>query len=434
MKLKLFLILLLTAQFAWSAEDFDGYAIDTINISATRIKPAVAQERFGLKSGDIFTQEKYQKAQDNLHNLRVFKTLDFAITPKDDKKLDINIDGQDGYYIFPLAFVTGGSKSAFALSVAEGNLFKHGETAFLFAAAGEDGAAASAALAIEDNFFKVSLENLNFEQRFYNNNWSNFYGVFNTAEDENKFGTPIKTTYTKQDEFSFLYARKFGSFSLFAEPAIKHISYNQPLDGGSHNAIAFGASLSENMGQGANMGALFGFGLSDKAQSLKDLPRVKYGYNLTAAYKAGGDWSGADYNISKVILEAAASAELKARHRFYLGIKAQDSFDSPFSDGVFSADLLGGNGKYSRQKYGQRGFGFNTAFSYFLLRNNLGLLSLTPFYELAYIYNDGYAHHSGTGAVLAYKFWRFPFPIGLGYTHNLSDGSNITSFVIGAKF
>lgn len=433
MKLKLFILLSLMAQFVWSAE-FDGYTIDKVNISATRIKPNVALERFGLKSGDIFTQEKYQEAQDNLHNLRVFKTLDFAVTPKEDKKLDINIEGKDGYYIFPLVFVTGGSKSAVALSAAEGNLFKHGETAFLFAAAGEDGAAGSAAVAIEDNFFKLSIENLNFEQRFYDNHWSNFYGVFNTAEDENKFGTPINKTYTKQDEFSFLYARKFGAFSVFAEPSIKHISYNQPLDGGTHNAITFGASLSENMGQGANMGALFGFGLSDKAQSLKDLPRVKYGYKLTAAYKAGGQWSGADYNISKVILESAASAELKARHKFYLDIKAQDSFDSAFSDGVFSADLLGGNGRYSRQKYGRRGLGFSTAFSYFLLRNNLGLLSITPFYELAYIYNNGYTRHSGAGAVLAYKFWRFPFPVGVGYTHNLSDGSDITSFVIGAKF
>lgn len=182
------------------------------------------------------------------------------------------------------------------------------------------------------------------------------------------------------------------------------------------------------------MGALFGFGLSDKAQSLKDLPRVKYGYSLTAAYTKGGSWSGADDNISKISLSAAGSAELKARHKLYLGINAQDSFNSPFGDNVFSSDLLGGNGRYSRQKSGSRGIGFNAAFSYFLLRNNLGLLSLTPFYETACLYNNGYTTHSGAGAILAYKFWRFPFPVGFGYTHNISDGSNITSFVMGAKF
>lgn len=195
MRKKLFLLFLMLSSFAFAGE-FDGYIIDDINISSTRINTKVAEKKFGLKRGDVFSQKEYEDAQQKLHDLRVFKTLDFNLIPKPDNKLDIDVKGTDGYYVFPLAFVTGGSKSAFALSVAEGNILKQGESAFFFVGSGEDGTAASAAIAIEDNFFQIGFENLNFEQRFYKDSWSSYYGVFNTGDDKDEFGTPLNTIYT----------------------------------------------------------------------------------------------------------------------------------------------------------------------------------------------------------------------------------------------
>ena len=64
------------------------------------------------------------------------------------------------------------------------------------------------------------------------------------------------------------------------------------------------------------MGALAGYGLTDKEKSLRDLPRARNGYALGLDYTAGGSWTGADYDLSKLALEAAWVLELKNRHMF----------------------------------------------------------------------------------------------------------------------
>lgn len=114
--------------------------------------------------------------------------------------------------------------------------------------------------------------------------------------------------------------------------------------------------------------------------------------------------------------------------------KAQDAFKASFSDEILSADLLT-FGRYDRQIRGERGAGIGISFVYYLLRNRTGLLSLAPFYENAYVYAGAkYRSHSGTGATLSYKLWRFPLPLGINYTHNLQDGGDLVGFVIGGAF
>lgn len=74
-------------------------------------------------------------------------------------------------------------------------------------------------------------------------------------------------------------------------------------------------------------------------------------------------------------------------------------------------------------------------FKKYMLRNDTGLLALRPFYELAYVYaGNAYRDHSGAGTTLSYKFRHFPFPLGLNYTRNLSDRSDMVSFVLGGQF
>lgn len=435
MRLRLSILLLLLCSTITYSQNFEGSKIENINITTMRINPKVVKNKFPLKEGQLFNEEDYQKAQDKLHDMRVFKELNFNLERNDNGNIDINIDSKDGYYVFPLIFFTGGSKKATAISLAEGNFFKRGETAFIFAATGDDGTALSGGLAIDDQFFGINYTNLNFEQRFYKNNWSSNYGIFVTADDKDKFGAPEKEIYTKQDYFSLMYARELGNLSAFIMPELEYIRYSEPIDNGNHNRLTFGLSYKENVRQGSNMGAMFGYGLSDKKKSLQNLPKIQPGYALTAAYGIGGSWTGADYNISKLTLAAQGFIEFKNRHIFNMALKAANSFNSPFSNEIRSEELLASEGRYSRQRRGTRGAGLSTSFVFYILRNDTGLLALQPFYELAYLYRNGdYYNQSGTGATVSYKFWRFPFPLGINYTHNLSDSSNQVAFVFGGKF
>lgn len=412
--------------------------VGTVSATATRMSADTLKKYFLLKPGTPFTPELYDKAQDELHNLRVFKKLDFSAQPAPDNKVNIHIDAEDGWYVFPLAFVTGGSKSAAALSFAGGNLFKQGESTFAFVGGSKDGIAASAGISQGDDAFTATLSKLNFDQRFYRGNWSNTFGVFSTTDDEDEYTDELLgQTHTKKESFSVTYSHRFSrTVRAFIRPEYVRYAYSgNHFDSGNHNQLTAGLRWADDIRQGANMGALSGYGLTDKEKTLRNLPRARSGYTLGADYTAGGSWTGADYTLSKLALEAAWVLELKNRHMFILHAKAQDAFKASFSDEPLSSELLSGLGRYDRQIRGSRGAGLGATFVYYLLRNQTGLLSLAPFYEIAYMRAGGtYRPHSGAGATLVYRLWRFPLPVGLNYTRGLEDGSNQVGFVVGGAF
>jgi len=416
-----------------AAQSFDGYTVNEIRVNTNRMREAVLRDKFKLKTGDTFTEDAYQNAQDALHNMRVCKELNFSITPLPDNKIDINIDAQDGYFFFPLVFATGGGgNGALAITLVEGNFFKHGETAYATAAFSSDGGMGGLGLSIGNSSYNLRGYSLDFEQRFYSGGWSSNYGIFSSTTDQGRYGEPLERINTHKNSFAFGYSHKIDYLTLFIQPELQQVSYKGGgPDGGSHNKITVGAGYGKNLPQGANMGAIFGYGLSDKATALRPLTAVKPGYNFNASYTGGGGWTGADYDINKISAAASFLAELKSRHVFLISLRAQQSINAVFSEQVRSVELLDKNGSYDRQILGDKGAGVSASFTYYLLRNNTGLLAVEPFYQLAYVYQNGYKDHSGAGASLFYKLWRFPFPLGLNYTHNLSDGSDRVAFYAG---
>ncbi|MBO7237870.1 MAG: hypothetical protein J6U96_01085 [Elusimicrobiaceae bacterium] len=424
----LFLMLAITAY---------AETVGTVTAQSTRMSPGTLRRHFLLKPGEEFSQQRYEQAQDELHKLRVFKKLDFSATPNGGQ-MDIHIDAQDGWYIFPMGFFTGGSKSAGGLSLAAGNLFKQGESTFLFAGGGHDGWTAHAGWVTPKHFFNLRYTHLDADQRFYQNHWMNIPSVFSTADDkEDHADKLLREVSGTQETLAFTYKYRLSrTVRLALRPEYKYVSYqNGQLDGGKHHQVSFGLEFSDDIRAGMNMGALSGFGLTDKKQSLQDLPRARSGYTGALSYTGGGDFTGSDYDISKISLKAAWLLELKTRHLFTLQLHAENAFDAPFSDWITSTDLLGGMGRYDRELRGKRGAGLSTAFVYYLLRNQTGLLSVAPFYELSYVDTGAaYTPHSGAGAALMYKLWRFPLPFGINYTHNLQDGSHQVGFVIGGAF
>ena len=430
--MKIFLSLLL---ICFSLASF-AQTVGEVTASSTRMSPETLKKLFLLKPGDAFSPEAYDKAQDDLHQLRVFKKLDFSAVPQGDK-VNISINAQDGSYIFPLAFVAGGAKSAAGVSLAGGNLFKQGESTFLFAGGSQDGVTASAGVNLGDDHFSIGYTKLNFDQRFYSGYRSNIFGVFSTTDDEDEYTNDLKAqVHSKKEQFSATYSHRFSrTFRAFIRPEYVRYTYSAPgFDNGNHNQVTLGLRLTDDIRQGTNMGALSGYGLTDKEKSLRNLSRARQGYAADLFYTGGGNWTGSDYDIAKLGLTAAWVLELKNRHMLIVQGKAQDAFKASFSDEILSADLLT-FGRYDRQIRGERGAGIGASFVYYLLRNQTGLLSLAPFYENAYVYAGGqYRAHSGAGATLSYKLWRFPLPLGINYTHNLQDGADLVGFVIGGAF
>ena len=412
--------------------------VHDVTAQTTRMSEDTLKKRFHLKPGDLFTTQAYEKAQEDLHKLRVFKTLDFIEKERKDG-VDIHIKADDRAYVFPMAFALSGKKRSAGLSLASGNLFKQGESIFLFAGGGRDGFATHGGLSLGDDLFYVGYTHLNFEQNFYKNRWTSTPSIFSAADDKDKhLSSLIGKIHGRQDNLVFTYRHKFSSvWSFSVTPEYEYYYYkNGALDSGNHSHISFGLQYADDIRPDLNMGALSGIGLSDKEQALRNLPTVRMGKLAEVSYTAGGHWSGSDYNIQKLSLGTGLLWELKTRHLIAVFAKAQRAFTAPFSNKIESSDLLFDMGIYDREQRGKGGVSGGVSFTYFILRNNLGLLSIMPFYELAYITSGGnsYLPHSGVGATLTYRLWRFPLPISLNFTQNVDDGTHHVGVKLGGRF
>ena len=415
-----------------------GETVRSITAETNRMSEETLLKRFHLKQGEEFTEKEYQKAQAELHKLRVFKTLEFLEQKRKDG-VDIHIKADDRSYVFPMAFAMSGKKRSAGLSLASGNLFKQGESMFFFVGGGRDGFSTHSGLSVGDHFFYVGYEHVNFEQSFYSNGWMSSTGVFSAADDKGNYDKfLLDTVHGKQDDLSFTYRYRFSSvWSVFITPEYEYYHYKHArLDKGNHSNLSFGLQYADDIRPDMNMGALSGLGLTDKAQALRDLPRVRVGKLAKITYTTGAHWTGSKYNIQKISLGAGYMWELKQHHLLAVFAKGQRAFEAPFSSLIRSGDLLFGMGIYDREQRGKTGVSAGISFTYFILRNQTGLLSLMPFFEQAYISagDSSYQPHAGAGATLTYRLWRFPLPFSLNYTHNVNDGSHHVGFKVGGRF
>lgn len=412
--------------------------VQSVTAQTTRMSEETLKNHFRLKPGDLFTPQAYQKAQEDLHKLRVFKTLEF-IEKERKEGVDLHIKADDRTYIFPMAFALSGKKRSAGLSLASGNLLKQGESIFVFVGGSRDGFATHGGISLGDHLFYTAYTHLNYEQHFYKNGWASVPGVFSAADDRGKHKSAfLGKIHARRDDWSFTYRRKFSSvWSAFITPQYDYYQYkNDALDSGNHSRVTFGFQYADDIRPDLNMGALAGIGLSDKDQALRNLPQARMGKLAEISYTAGGHWTGSDYHINKLSLGGGLLWELKTRHLLAIFAKAQRAFDAPFSELIESSDLLFDMGLYDREQRGKGGVSGGISFTYFILRNQTGLLSVMPFYELAYITSGGnhYVPHSGVGVTLSYRLWRFPLPIGVNFTHNMDDGTHHVGVKVGGRF
>lgn len=158
-----------------------------------------------------------------------------------------------------------------------------------------DGAAASLGRNAGKDALSASFSKLNFDQRFYRGHWSNTFGVFSTTDDEEEYQDELLgQTHTKKEAFSVTYSHRFSrTLRAFIRPEYVRYTYSDGgFDSGNHNQITAGLRWADDIRQGANMGALAGYGLTDKEKSLRDLPRARNGYALELDYTAGGSLDG----------------------------------------------------------------------------------------------------------------------------------------------
>lgn len=438
--MKLFILLLFIPVLAFGTQinKQDQLKIKNITAQTTRMTPDSLKNLFDLKEGDIFNEESYRKAKEKLENLKMFKTLDFLYEKKKDG-IDIHIKADDKSYALPILFAFSSTKRAFGVSLTSGNIFKHGEEFSTSLGTSKSNFYNHNEFSLGKNTFYLDIDKLDFKQRFYENGWSSLPGVFISDDDTNKYNKSlISEIKTKTDRITFSYTRKISNlWQISLAPQYEYYFYQgHTLDSGKHNNITLAVEYTDGIDININMNALTRVNRRKKEYMLKDLPRIKQSKMFNLSYTAGGTWMGSDYEIQKLSLSATYLWELKKHHRLALFARGVKTFKAPFSNLVESSDLLFGLGIYDREQRGKAGFSFGISFDYFILKNQVGFLSLMPFYEQAYIktMENDYTQHSGIGGILTYQFWGIYMPISFNFTHNLNDSSQHIGVRIGGHF
>jgi len=438
----LIILLMTTGAYAQDCSGYNGKTVRKINIKAARISPEIVREKFLICEGDVFYEDNYAAARQALHDMRIFKSIDFSIEDNGDDTITINIDAKDGSYIFPLLFGTGGSNSTIAAALIEANLFKAAEFSYIFGAASSDGYVAMAGLGMKNNSVGVSGSRFKYDEKVFDNGSYSTSGLFSSSRNYSEFSAPVNEYNVDATSVRLFWSKTFHERSAFSAgfnfADVTYSGTNAPNDQGSHNKITLGYKIYKNIQQAggmSGMGALFGVGLSDIKDKLADLPHIRYGYLASANYENGGAHTDSDYSISKLYLKAMETMELKKRHVFTLEASAAKAFEAPFFEMIRSREVLSGRGIYSREFRGEEAVGATASFMFYLFKNRTGFATFIPFAESSVVWDNEYRRNlTGVGASLSYRLWRIPFPIGINFTQNATDGSNDVSFLFGGGF
>ncbi|MDR3048943.1 MAG: hypothetical protein LBV16_03770 [Elusimicrobiota bacterium] len=424
---------------------YEGRIISKINIKTVRISPQKAASKFTLKEGSLFTIAAYDEAKQSLHNMRIFKTIDFTVSENSDKTVNIDIDAKDSYYIFPIVMATGGSNNMFGGALMESNLFKAGELVFLSGMSMNDGYAFSAGFGLNSNFFSVSIAKFDHDEKQYANGSFNSPQIKADSAELNQFGIPLRLyniqTESMQVQWSFPIIKSLSFSIAYTDVEVKYFGKNAPTDFGKHNKVIFALRKSRNFSGGggmggamASMGALFGIGISDVSDIIAKLAKPRYGYALNLNYENGGNLTGADYNISKLYFGAAGLIEFRSRNTLTANLSAAKAFESPFFDLIRSGEVLS-RGRYLRDFRGENAIGAGLSYNWNIIKSKIGILALVPYIESAAIGDQNkFNEQTGIGAVLSYRLWRFPFPLGVNFSQSISDNSFTASFLFGGRF
>ena len=409
-----------------------------ITVDASQTPSDVLAKRFRLQPGEEFTEKAYEHARLELEKSRAFREVDITYKKLKDG-VDIHIKADDRSYVFPMLFSFNSHKHALGISLTGGNLFKRGESVSVFVGGSEDGFDTHGSISAGRHTVSMGYSHVDFDQRFYKNGWVSSKGVYAVRDDKGKYDESLLGEVNgKQDDLFLSYEYQFSSlWSVSLTPQYEYYSYaGGVLDGGNHSFISFGLHYADDVRPGMSMRSLEGTERLKKADMLADLPRVRIGKLADISYAAGGSWTGSDYTISKLSVGGSYLWELKQHHVIALFAKAQRAFEAPFSNQVESSDLLFGMGIYDREQRGKGGVSAGLGFTYFVLCNQSGLLSIAPFYEQAYITSadDSWQPHSGVGVTVGYRWWKVPIPISFNFTHNLNDGSRHVGCKVGGKF
>ena len=419
-------VFLLNMPFTGLCAAGESARINKITFTGNRVSEETLRAILPIKEGGALTDAALEETYDALYGMKLFKSVAISTEAAGDGLADVRITARDGWFLLPLPFaVSGPAGSSAGLMLFSRNIFRRAEMVSVFGSAGSGGSSAGAFLEKNGRLLSVHHSERGADERlFTDGGFSSAQNIRGSSGDKgfSKFGTVAELYRRRKQDNSVSAGFPLpvpGLSVLVSYTAEKNAYSNglQDLRGGGRSAWA---ALGINAGgreKGDDLGVLFGMGLADMEKRLRQSVKTenKWRGGLTAAN--AGAWSGSDFAFSKASLTLENSTVWGAWNRLSLRCAAVVSANAPESQLPATGRETGLMGQYVREFRGPRMTSFGALFSKPLSASRRGTLQAAVFAEAAFDPAAARATvQKGVGLSLAYRFWRFPLPLGLSYT------------------
>jgi len=428
-------------------DELEGRPITRVTLEGSRVSRAALEPRIAFREGQPFRREDADRTRSALHDMRLFKSVDIDAHPDGGSGgVEVAIKAVDGWFLLPIPLLAGGGGGGRAtLILVERNFFRRAESILATATFNEDGHRLSAGGSVDRLSLNASVQRRDFTERAYADGLYNASGYFRSSDEEDplRFG-PIRASYEKEERGGSMTGGWVLSRQVRTTMGATWTRIGYPLDGvvpsdaGRQNALELGisAGTARSLDEFTEIfGAIFGLGMADMDERLKPLVRRRTMFGADFSLTQGSGFVGSDFSYTRLSGGFTARTEFPNRHRVTARLAGARGWNLPFSQRVTADRRLGLRGNYAREPRGETGIGASVSLALSLRRTRSGAWTSEFFGEEARVWENGTIfRRPGVGAALHYRFWRFPLPLGVGYTYDLKDRETQATFAIGGMF
>jgi len=431
----------------FAGEELEGLPVMRIHIEGNRTDRTVFEDEIVLRVCEPWRKEDVETTRKNLNEMRLFRRVEIESRKTVDREgVEVIITLEDGWFVLPIPMVWRGSGGTVgSLMVLERNLSGKAESLYFFGAVTPDSYTAM----LGGRVRRLSANAMFFRSQYTEILWRDggqtAASLFRAKADEedSSFGTVVNR-YEKRVSGGTggLDVRIRRGLHAGISLSLLNVDYDEPLvgippDEGDQNALGVSLRFGKDRRQGGqgfvdSFGALFGLGLSDLEERVAPLPKPEISWRGDLNSDHCMKTLGSDHTYHRILAGGGVEIEFRNRHKLSLAARFGTGDDLPLTQKLATNRRLGLQGNYAREYRGNSGLGGAVSFSAALLRNRIGTLVAQTFVEGATVWRGGDPlTKSGVGGNFYYRFWRFPLPLGIGYTYCLDDGNSQFSMAVG---
>jgi len=431
----------------------DTVRIERIVFHGNRTDEKLLRKHLPFSEGGRLTPSTLKEAQTGLWDMRQFKQVNVSSAAAADGNAEIDITVQDGWYLLPFPFFSGGSGGGRGgVVLFSRNVFRQAESIMASGMSGRAGSSAAVTLQREGWSLGAAAITHSVTERRYSD------GAFSSGSG---FGSPPDSKHpSKYGTVTDSYDKRAGEAVFSAGVPLMHgpggrsgvsasfgweradLNYSDPSptapgDGGRQGQ-AFVALRSGHDGAGGAadaLGAIFGFGLADMERRLAPLPVHNFTTSSEVSYHKGAAWTGSAFDYGYFLAQWNDTLTWGTHRSLSLRLAFGHGADLPPNRLLATGRELGLTGNYAREFRGDSAAGASLVYSHPFRTTRRGVWQGALFLEAARAWGSaGPGTKSGAGASFWYKFWRFPLPLGFSCTYSFDDRDPQVSAALGGRF